>query len=566
MRYNFLIIFYFLIAVSLYGQDSPFSEKGTVSYISSQNVYVKFETTDNISNGDTLFINKGDQLIPVLVVDNKSSISCVCTPVSNQKVKVSDPIFTLKKEFKKLDKVIEEKLLEEKGLAQNEESNSTDDHSPRFLSKKGSLNRDFNKNQPQKGYSDENPDPKGEGKLFNEKINGRVSVTSYNNISGNKKTQTLRYNFSFRGNHIGNSRFSVENYITFRHTLNEWDEVKDNLSSALKVYSLALKYDFNQTSSLTLGRKINPRISSMGAIDGLQFEIGLGNFVMGAIVGSRPDYLDYGFNSHLPQYGAYLSHEIHHKNNFQQSTLAFIEQRNHSNIDRRFIYFQHSESLLKDLYLFTSIEMSLYENIHDVPKNVLSLNNLYLLLRYRLSRKWSFSASYDNRKNVIYYESYKNFIDKLIEDETRQGLRFHVNFRPFKNIMWGLSTGWRYQKNNTNTSQNLNSYLTFSRITSLNILATLSTDILNTNYLSSRIFGIRISKEIVQGRISADINYRNVYYRYFNYETATHQNITGLNFSVKIINKLSLYIYYEGIFDDLNRVYNRLNVKIIQRF
>jgi hypothetical protein len=262
----------------------------------------------------------------------------------------------------------------------------------------------------------------------------------------------------------------------------------------------------------------------------------------------------------------YLSHESHHESRFQQSTLAFIEQRNHSKIDRRFIYFQHSESLLKDLYLFTSIEMSLYENIGDVPKNVFSLNNLYLMMRYRLSNQWNFSASYDNRKNIIYYESYKNFIDQLIEDETRQGLRFHVNYRPFKNVMWGVSTGWRFQKNNMNTSQNLNSYLTFSRITSLNILATLSADFLKTNYLDSRIFGIRLSKEIIPGRLNADINYRNVYYRYVNYETATHQNIAGLNFSLKIVNKLSLYTYYEGIFDDLNQVYNRLNVKLVQRF
>jgi hypothetical protein len=117
-----------------------------------------------------------------------------------------------------------------------------------------------------------------------------------------------------------------------------------------------------------------------------------------------------------------------------------------------------------------------------------------------------------------------------------------------------------------NTSKNLNTYLTLSRITSLNILATLNADFLHTNYLNSRIFGIRISKEIISGKLSGDINFRNVDYRYLNYENATRQNIAGANFSLRIMNNLSLYSYYEGIFDASNQVYHRLNLKIVQRF
>lgn len=565
MRYRFLFIIFLFFAINSYGQNIPISKKGTVSYISSQNVYVKFESTENIEIGDTLFISKGDQLVPVLVIDNKSSISCVCSPVSSARVQISDVLIFQKREVNKLDKAIEEKLFEEKKLAQNGGDPSTSDQRPRFSTGQSGASRNSNK-KPDRSRVQDILSDQDDVDEFKERMNGRVSVTSYNAMSGERKTNTIRYALSFRGEHLGNSRFSVENYITFRHTIHEWDEVKDNLSSALKVYSFAAKYDFSKKSSITLGRKINPRISSMGAIDGLQAEVGVGNFTLGAIAGSRPGYMDYGFNIHLPQFGAYLSHESNNNNRFMQTTLAFIEQRNNNKTDRRFLYFQHSESLLKDLFLFTSIEMSLFENIDDVPKTVFSLNNLYLMLRYRLSRKWSFSASYDNRKNIIYYESYKNFIDQLIEDETRQGLRFHLNYHPFKNITWGVNTGWRFQKSGMNTSQNLNTYLTFSRITSLNIMTSLSADFLRTGYLNSRIFGIRISKDIVPGKLNADINYRNVNYQFLNYETSTRQNIFGVNLSLRIFNKLSFYTYYEGIFDDMNQVYNRLNVKIVQRF
>ena len=75
MRYRFLLIVYFsAIALSAHGQDDPMSGSGKVSYITSQNVYVKFESTESIHIGDTLFSNKKNQIIPVFVVNNKSSL------------------------------------------------------------------------------------------------------------------------------------------------------------------------------------------------------------------------------------------------------------------------------------------------------------------------------------------------------------------------------------------------------------------------------------------------------------------------------------------------------------
>ena len=56
---------------------------GKISYISSQNIYVKFELTENIQIGDTLYLKKESTFIPILVVLNQSSTSCVCRPISN---------------------------------------------------------------------------------------------------------------------------------------------------------------------------------------------------------------------------------------------------------------------------------------------------------------------------------------------------------------------------------------------------------------------------------------------------------------------------------------------------
>jgi hypothetical protein len=558
MRYQFLI-FFLTVAVSVFGQGNTLSERGWISYITTQNVYVKFESTEKIDIGDTLYLTSQGKMIPALIVDNKSSISCVCSPIPTTRINISDEIFAQKSKSENTEGENPPGLQEVDSVSAERQSR------PRYRPNSLAENNERSSGVEESG-SQTNIEKEKLKDAKHQDISGRVSITSYNTLSESDANHRMRYTLALRGDHLANTRLSMDSYITFRHTLNEWDEVKNNLNSALKVYTLALSYDFSSSSSLTAGRKINPKISSMGAIDGVQFEQGVGNFLFGALIGSRPDYEDYSLNLNLFQYGAYLSHEISDNNQFLQSTLGYIEQRNNNKIDRRFIYFQNNSSLFKNLNLFTSAEMSLYENISDQPRNVFDLTNLYASARYRFSRKLSVSVSYDNRKNIQYYETFKSFIDKLIDEETRQGIRLNANYRLFRHVIWGVNAGWRFQKSQRDLSKNLNSYLTFSRIPSLNLQTTLTANFLQTNYLNSKIFGIRVSREIIPKKLDGNINIRMVDYRYLNYESVTRQNIAGINLSWDIIKKLTFYVDYEGTFDHQDLLYHRIYTKIIQRF
>lgn len=544
MRRYFLIFCFFSCVPFTQAQDRDILEKGKVSYVSSQNVYVKFASTDNINIGDTLFLLKNGRLTPSLVVNNKSSISCVCTPVGPDKINLSDEVLFQKR-------TTEGKAPEHMGEAQKDSLSAYPSGYPLMT---------------EEGLSPASAEAKS-GKLsYRQSIHGRISAASYNTFADSESNNRFRYTFLIRGDHVGNTGLSFETYLTFRHIQGRWDDVKDNINSAFKIYALSLKYDFNESTRLLLGRSFNPRISSIGASDGLQFEKGFGNFTVGALVGSRPDHLDYSFNFNLFQYGVYLSHESGKGSRYLQNTLAFIEQRNDFKIDRRFIYFQHSSALASNLNLFASMELSVYENINDVPKNVLDLTNLYASIRYRPVKPLSLSVSYDNRKNIQYYETFKNYIDSLIDRETRQGIRFHASYRIYKNIIWGVNTSWRFQKSERNLSRNLNSYLTFTHIPGLNIQTTITANFLQTNYLNSKIFGLRVSKDIVSRKLIGDINYRWVDYDYLNYEMATRQNIIGADVSWNIIKGLSLYLNYEITLDDREVKYHQVFTKLIQRF
>ncbi|MCU0347076.1 MAG: outer membrane beta-barrel family protein [Saprospiraceae bacterium] len=528
--------------ITVFAQQQTTLLQGTASYVSSQNVYVKFASTEDIAKGDTLFAQKDSLLTPCLVVKDKSSSSCVCSSLLSEKVQVNAVFFARVATKSPLPQPIKE--------VKNETPNASQDSLP-SVSPTAILTPE----------TEEKPAPG-----FKQKIKGRLSAASYSSSFGDETTHRMRYAFTLQGDHLGNSRFSTDNYITFRHTVGEWQAVKDNLGDALKIFSLSVKYDLDKTSSISLGRKINQRISSMGAIDGLQVEKGFGNFMVGGIAGSRPNFQDYGLDFGLLQVGAYVGHASQKAAKQQQTTLAFVEQRNGRMTDRRFMYFQHSNTLLRDLSFFGSAEIDLYENLNGEAKNTLNLTNMLLTLRYKLSKKTSASLSYDNRRNILYYESYKSYIEQLIDNETRQGLRFNLNYRPFKWVSWGANVNWRFQKSDLNLSKNLNSYLNFSRIPIIGATASLTANLLQTPYLDSKMYGLRLTKEIVPGKLNTEAYFRMVDYRYSYSELRIHQNVAGLDLSLNLTRKLALYLYYEGTFDKKSDTFHRVNAKIIQRF
>ena len=535
MRQIIVIILLGLPLSSLQGQSEIITQKGTVTFVSSKNVYVKFDHTKDLSVGDTLLFSQNSNPLPSLVIANKSSSSTVCRPIIERKFQKGDELIA-----KVL--VLPEIPVAEKVLPKEDPVATT--NGPVLTPEE-----------------DEEP-------ALKQQIRGRISAASYSNLFSFNNSLRMRYALSFRGNNLGGSKFSTDIYTTFRHTIGEWEEVKNNLGRALKVYSLAASYDFTPGMRLTLGRKINPKLSSVGAIDGIQFEKSLGNFLIGAVAGTRPDNANYGFNPSLLQYGGYISLGNGNPASFGHTTFGFMQQTNNGAIDRRFAYFQHSGELVNNLHLFSSFEVDLYQHINGQISNQPQLTNLYVSLRYRVSRRLRLSAAFDSRRNIIYYESYRSFIDQLIEDETRQGLRLGFSLRPTKNITWGVNAGMRFQTSGQNTSRNINTYVSFSKLPWWNVRTSIRVSMLETNFLNSRIYGIRFSKPLINNKLNAEWYYRNVNYLYKNSEsgTAVRQHIAGASLSYRINRKLSVNVFYEGTFDKQNPTFTRVSLRLIKRF
>lgn len=536
MRY-LLIALLSLIFSGIWAQVEEAPLEGTVSYVTGQSVYVRFPVTGELSAGDTLYVQRDGKLTPALLVNVISSVSCVCTPLVPEKFSVSDVI------FRKQEKV----------------------HSKKEETVQMTI-------RPEGFKKDSSRVAKGDRKPVSGDITGRFSVASYSNFSSiNDNTQRFRYTLMCNTTGLVKQKINTETYITFAHRLNQWDLVKADIFNALRIYSLAVNYQFFRDQNLWIGRRINQRMASLGAVDGLQFEWKSGTFTTGVIAGSRPDVYNYGINIKLLQAGAYLAHDFKGESGLMQTTAGIVEQTNNGNTDRRFVYIQHVNSLLKKLYFFGSTEVDIFNkkliktDSSLIQDNSPVVTNLYLSLRYRIISQLSMGLSYSARNNIIYYETYKTYIERLLELETSRGFLFQINWHPGRRVSVGLNAGYRDQKGAQRASKNLYTYLSFNRFVWENLTANVSVTVLETPYINGEVFSFGLNGDLFKGKLFAGTTYRNVNYRFVSGETSVRQNIGEMSFLWRTTKTFTTSLNAEYTFEK-GVQYQRIYLNLTQRF
>lgn len=534
-RISILMVFLFLATYS-YGQNDQDKITGTISYKTSANIYVRFNTTDEIKIGDTLFILKNNVEIPAIVVNQKSSISAVGASITGELLNKNDILY--KKNIKK-------------GIP-DQRTDSLPVTIPVIVNNQDSLT--LHDAAEEKKTS---PDKK-------QIVSGRISLSTNASINPGEFENHQRYRASFSLNviNIDGSAFSVHNYMTYRYRFGI--DQQTNFANDFKIFTLAANYNPNDKVNLWVGRKINNTIANIGAIDGLQYEYKSKEITGGIFAGTRPDFTDYTFNEKLLQLGGYVSHQKTTDAGYIQTSLAFAEQRNAGNTDRRFLYFQHNNNYVKNLNVFFSSELDMYQKINDVKSNNLELTSIYVSARYRIRKNLSVSASYDKRRNIIFYESFQTYLEQLLAQETRQGLRFQVMYSPLKFLSLNVSQFLRYEgsgKPTTNTYGNVSIF----RFPTKNTTTSISINTLESYYHKAVIYGGRVSQNIFHGKAQLELNYRNMNYKYSGSEFNHVSNIIGASFNMIVVKNTSFIISYEGTFEkqaDYNRYFVTLTHRI----
>ncbi len=531
------LLCFFMLTITVFGQKAG-KEKviGKVEFISSQYYYVNFSGTGRINIGDTLFIKYREKYYPKLIVVKKSSRSCA-TKLIGKRIKKGRRVYAFVP--KTVAHQTEEMISEDKPvLTQNEK--------PKNI--KTLKVKNFKRTEPE--------------------YYGKYSLSGYSNFSNiieQNDYQHWRHSLSFYANNIKGSKLSFSSYLTFRYRSDQWSYVHQHLGDALKIYDLAVRYEFNKTTNFTIGRKINRKLSNIGAIDGLQLETKFNGYYIGGILGSRPHYEDYGYNLKLLEMGIYVTREDSLGYGKTINTLSIVQQMNGNTTDRRFIYFQHSNHIIKSVHLFFSTEVDFFKHYHGTTSHEPYLTNIFISLRYSPARWITLNTSYDARKNVIYYETYKSYIDRLIQNAIRQGVRVRINFRPIKYIFASVYAGYRFRKGDKLPTKNIGVSVTHSKIPLMNISANASYINLSTNYLNGEIIGVRFSKELLNGLLYVTAGLRNLSYVFPALDRKLKRNTALIDLSFRFTRKLSFSISYEGTFEEKSS-YSNLFFNVTQRF
>ena len=153
----------------------------------------------------------------------------------------------------------------------------------------------------------------------------------------------------------------------------------------------------------------------------------------------------------------------------------------------------------------------------------------------------------------------------MLLDATRQGYQFRINYRPTNLISSSLTGGYRFQKNDIHPMLNVNGFLTFSQVPVINSSVSFSTNWLQTSYANGIIYGIRIYRDLIPAKLSSEISYRLVDYKYLNTNTSLLQHMPELNLMWQINRKLYISANYDGTFDKLSK-YHSLYISLTKRF
>jgi len=532
-----IILFFIIVSITVNAQQTV--KEGKVSYSSPELIYVYFENTDGINAGDTLYYKTKNKNNPALQVKylSKSSLSGVI--LTDKIIDAGSSIFAFVfvKDSTSIDDI--------------QTNLQTESIPPVTIEPLINLPTEFKKKE-----------------VSLSKTDGRYSIQSYSNFSNTgfrSDYQRWRHSLRFTSQRIGESGFSFSTYSIFAYKADEWNVVSDNLGRALKVYDFNLKYEFDETAIIWAGRFINSKISNISTIDGLMVEKSFSSFTFGLVGGSRPNFSDFGFNSKLFEFGGYVSKIDSFSSGVMENTISAFNQTNDFKTDRRFLYFQHTNNVIRNIILFGSAEVDLFKKVNNIAQSDFSFTGLFFSARYAPVREFSLNVSYDARKNVIYYETFKSLSETILENELRQGFRARANFRPLNNLNFSLQYGYRYRKGDVKASTNYGANLGYSMIPIIQSSANINFNRINSSYVDGYVYSANLTKSLYSLSSVLSLGFRKTIYNFANGAGKLEENTLLFDYSINALKPFSFSISYEGVFES-TRTTGRILFDITTKF
>jgi predicted porin len=131
--------------------------------------------------------------------------------------------------------------------------------------------------------------------------------------------------------------------------------------------------------------------------------------------------------------------------------------------------------------------------------------------------------------------------------------------------MLAVNAGTRFMKSDPRPSKTFNGTASYSNLPGIKALLSLSANLMQTSYLDGQVYGARLSKDFIQGKISTMLNYRYVDFKYANVNSELRQNIGEIDLTYQFNKKLYMSVNFESTFQDKEN-FNRLYLSLRWKF
>jgi len=385
-------------------------QTGVVSYVSAQNVYVRFENTEKLAVGDSLWSSNR----PVLVINRKSSISVISSCIDSLfNIEQGDTVYHIQN-ASNIVETPEEDSIKRDGLKQTILFSNT-----------------FSNREISKTTKEIEPSWDWNGNLgWSSRLN-RTFVSTAN------RTNLRQFGrFNVRGQSPDEQNpLRVNISGNYQHYSTDFSERSDYPKAGrLNLYQAQLGYQVNDRIDVTAGRGFQPNLIGVGILDALNMNFQSDASHFGLVAGFSPDISSFQPNTQRPIFGARVGTNINKKKASFQFDLAWFDQYYEGKLDRRIINSQGSLNTDR-VNFFYLLETDLSNQ--TLP---LKLQSVYSSIRVRLSKRWSVFSSYDTRLPLIYWSSYsQKRIDNLALQERQNGWRTRLRFQANKSLSIGMN-------------------------------------------------------------------------------------------------------------------------------
>ena len=381
-----------------WGQTQPSPPTGTVTYVTSENVYVRFASTAMIEMGDTL--RKGGE--PCLVVQQKSSTSCVTAPLPGCDPLVGEEMVASTRAQMPMDKVASAPT----DVAISEE---VPDDAP-----------------PSAGGTDvattRHP----------MRVRGSISATTF-------ATSALRANKATLSSARAAMRLQLnaENLFLLGRPLElafagNFQQIYRDPSASLPgwrqrnaLYQAGLSYRFAQGVVLHAGRRLARGFSTLGALDGGQVEWQRSGWSAGVLAGFEPNLINNGLDLSRPVAGVQFGRRLRLDDRSSDWRLGFLGQRYNRDADRRFLFGQYSLRLGRNWKFFGSGEWDVYATAGYARKGPRAL---FGSASWQFAPKWSAYLSVDKRAPIMRFSTFESStLQSLMERSAQYVCRIRLS-------------------------------------------------------------------------------------------------------------------------------------------